>query len=154
MDFPTHALELLERQCGLAQADFGQNLDLRLTFERWTWELNRALKVEQGGSIRRVVIHVNLENLLTIVRAYYAAYHLVNAKITLGPGIHLRRETEVLTLEAVQLDEPPEEARAGTVETLAVPFSDVSADGAAPADIGEEVLLAPQVSDDEPDMTF
>jgi hypothetical protein len=155
MDFPTLALELLERACGLIQADFGQNLDLRLTFERWAWELNQALRLEQGGAIRRVVIHVSLENLLTIVRAYYAAYQLVNAKIALGPGIQLRREMEVLTLEAVQVDEPPEGARAGTVETLSIPFSEVPVDGASPADAGETVLISPQVVvDDEPEMTF
>ncbi len=155
VDFPAGVQDLLELEFGLTQADFGQNLSLSRMLEMWAWELNRALKVEQGGGIRRVVIHINLENLLTIVRAFYAAYHLVNAKITLGKGIQLTRENEVLTIEAVQIDEPPAEQAVGQVEELSMSFTDIPADGASPTDIGDDVLVSPQVAvDDKPELTF
>src|SRR5206468_3770688 len=145
----------LELEFGVTQADFGQHLDLHRMLEMWACELNRGLRREEGGSIRRVVIHINLEALLTVVRAFYAAYHLINAKISLGKGIQLTRDTEVLTLEAVQIDEPTTEQAVGDVAELSVSLSDVPVDGASPADIGDEVLLSPQVVVDKPpEMSF
>ena len=155
IDFPARVQDLLELEFGVTQADFGQQLDLHRMLEMWAWELNRGLKLEAAGSIRRVVIHVNLENLLTVVRAFYAAYHLINAKISLGRGIQLTRDMEVLTLEAIQIDEPPAEQAVGEVVEVSVSFSDVPLDGASPADIGDEVLVSPQVVvDKQPELSF
>ena len=155
VDFPARVQDLLELEFGLTQADFGQQLDLRRILEMWAWDLNRALKIEQGGSIRRVVIHINLENLLTIVRAFYTAYRLVNARISLGKGIQLTRGAEVLTLEAVQIEELSSEQAIGEVAELSVSFADVPLEGASPADIGDEVLISPQVVlDDQPSLSF
>jgi hypothetical protein len=155
VDFPARVQDILELEFGVTQADFGQHLDLHRMLEMWAWELNRALKVEQGGSIRRVVIHLKLENLLTIVRTFYSAYQLVNAKISLGKGIQLTRDMEVLTLEAVQIEEPSAEQAVGDVAEVSVPFADVPLDGASPADIGDDVLISPQVIlDDGPQLSF